>query len=324
MMQRQTMRSALSVLTAIAIGFGAMCANAAENYPVKPIQVVLPIAPGGDTDVNARLFNKYLEKELGKSLVVVNVDGGGGTIGMRRVLAAKPDGYTALFFHGEAMVPKLAGLVDFGIDAFQMVAIALVDNTTVLATHKDAPYKSMPELVAYAKANPGEVEFGILTGGYPHLVGVALQKALGIDMTLVDVGGNAAKIVALRGHKINLMNVQYGVSKDYYESGDFVNLGLLSESRNSLIPDVATTTEQGYPLAFNKFFFYAMPKGTPAPIVEKFSAAVQRVVENPEYQQEVKKFFLTPTYMAPEEASDYANKQYQNFQQYQDLFLTKN
>ena len=194
MMQRQTMRSALSVLTAIAIGFGAMCANAAENYPVKPIQVVLPIAPGGDTDVNARLFNKYLEKELGKSLVVVNVDGGGGTIGMRRVLAAKPDGYTALFFHGEAMVPKLAGLVDFGIDAFQMVAIALVDNTTVLATHKDAPYKSMPELVAYAKANPGEVEFGILTGGYPHLVGVALQKALGIDMTLVDVGGNAAKI----------------------------------------------------------------------------------------------------------------------------------
>ena len=120
------------------------------------------------------------------------------------------------------------------------------------------------------------------------------------------------------------MNVQYGVSKDYYESGDFVNLGLLSESRNSLIPDVATTTEQGYPLAFNKFFFYAMPKGTPAPIVEKFSAAVQRVVENPEYQQEVKKFFLTPTYMAPEEASDYANKQYQNFQQYQDLFLTKN
>ncbi|GGJ80460.1 tripartite tricarboxylate transporter substrate binding protein [Pseudomonas matsuisoli] len=312
----RTLMKALMLTTAIA----APVAAQAVDYPSKPVQVVLPIAPGGDTDVNARLFNKYLEKELGQSLAVVNVDGGGGTIGMRRVMSAKPDGYTALFFHGEGMVPKLAGLVDFGLDAFQMVAVALVDNTTVLVTHKDAPYKTMKEMVEYAKANPGDVEFGMLTGGYPHLVGAALEQQLGAEFTLVDVGGNAAKIVALRGHKIGLANLQYGISKDYFTSGDFINLGLLSPERNPLIPDVPTTAEQGYPLELNKFFYFAMPKGTPADVVQTFSAAVKKVVENPEYQAEASKFYLTPTYMGPDEATQYANKQYQALEQYKALF----
>lgn len=315
----RTLAKALMLTAAV---LAPVVAHAAD-YPKKPIQVVLPIAPGGDTDVNARLFNKYLEKELGQSLAVVNVDGGGGTIGMRRVMSAKPDGYTALFFHGEGMVPKLAGLVDFGLDAFQMVAVALVDNTTVLVTHKDAPYKTMNEMVDYAKAHPGEVEFGILTGGYPHLVGAALEKQLGAQMTLVDVGGNAAKIVALRGKKINLANVQYGIAKDYFASGDFINLGLLSKERNPLIPDVPTTAEQGYPLEFNKFFFFAMPKGTPKDVVDTFSGAVKRVVDNPEYQAEASKFYLTPTYMGPDEATQYAASQYQSLEQYQKLFTAK-
>lgn len=320
MMRNNALRTTFGLLAALTFSASAGYVQADDKYPSKTVQVVVPVAPGGDTDTNARLFNKYLEKELGQSLVVVNVDGGGGTIGMRRVMSAKKDGYTAMFFHGEAMVPKLAGLVDVGIDSMEIVAIALLDNTTVLATHKDAPFKTMPELVEYAKANPRKVDFGMLTGGYPHLVGVAMQEQLGIDMNLVDVGGNSAKIVALRGHKINLINVQYGIAKDYFSSGDFINLGLLSPERNPLMPDVATTGEAGFPLEFNKFFFFAMPKGTPQPIVEKFSAAVKRVVENPEYQQEAKKFFLTPTYMAPAAATAYADKQYSYFQQFQKLF----
>lgn len=319
-MASSKLRRLLGTLAALGLAMAPVLGQAADAYPKKPIQIVVPVAPGGDTDTNSRLFNRFLEKELGQSLVSVNIDGGGGTIGMRRVMSAKPDGYTAMFFHGEAMVPKLAGLVDIGIDSLQMVAIALTDNTTVLVTHKDAPFKTMKEYVEYAKANPEKVDFGILTGGYPHLVGVALQKQLDVKMNLVDVGGNAAKIVALRGHKINLINVQYGLVKDYIASGDFINLGLLSPEPNPLIPDVQTTAQQGYPLEFNKFFFFAMPKGTPGPIVEKFSAAVKKVVENPEYQAEAKKFFLTPTYMGPEQAAQYAEKQNQYFQQYQQLF----
>jgi len=292
----------------------------AADYPNKPIQVIVPVGAGGDTDLNARLFAKYMEKELGETVVIVNVKGGGGTIGMKRVLAADPDGYTALFFHGEAMIPKLAGLTDWGIEAFKMVGIGVVDDTTVLATHPGMPFKTLSELIDYARKHPYEVEFGIQTGGYPHLIGVALEKVAGIELNKVDVGGNAAKTVALKGHKIDVINTQYGLTYDYFKSGDFVCLGLLSEKRNPLFPDVPTAAEQGLKMAFNKFFFYGMPKDTPDEVVNVFSAAMQRVVNNPEYQEEARRIFVTPTYMNPKDAAAYAQQQYDYFASFQDLF----
>lgn len=297
----------------------APVANAAADYPSKPIQVILPVGAGGDTDLNARLFSRYMEKELGKSFAIVNTSGGGGTIGMQKVLDAPADGYTVLFYHGEAMIPKIAGMVDYGLEAFDMVGVCLLDDTTVLATHPGMPFKNIPEFVAYAKAHPGDVEFGMMTGGYPHLVGIVLEDVAGIDLNLVDVGANAAKTVALKGRKTQVINTQYGLTLDYFKSGDFVVLGLTSKNRNPLFPDVPTTTEQGLPLEFNKFFFYAMPKGTPKPIIDKFSAAMKRVVENPEYQAEAAKYFVTPTYLNPEDSTKLAEETYQYFAQYQNL-----
>lgn len=302
----------------------AMPSTALADYPEKSIQVVIPVGAGGDTDTNARLFAKYLEEELGESMVVVNVKGGGGTIGMRRVLGAKPDGYTALFFHGEAMIPKLAGISDIGIDSFQMLGVNIVDDTTVLATHPDTPYSTMNEFVDYARAHPGEVEFGMLTGGYPHLIGVALEQIADIDLNLVDIGGNAAKTVALKGKNIDVINTQYGLTKDYFSAGDFVNLGLMSDQRNPLFDEVPTLKEQGFPVEFNKFFFYAMPKGVPQNVVDTFTSAMERVVNNPDYQQEAKRMFVTPTYMGPEAAAEYAAKQFDYFATFQDLFRSGN
>jgi len=316
----KSLRAFLGIAAAATTVAFALPSYAADAYPSKPIQVIVPVGAGGDTDANARLFGKFLEKELGQAVVVVNVKGGGGTIGMRRVLDAAPDGYTALFFHGEAMIPQLAGLADFGIDAFQMVGIGVLDDTTVLATHKGAKYKTMKEMVDYAKSHPGEVEFGILTGGYPHLIGIALQQVAGIKLNLVDVGGNAAKTVALKGHKIDVINTQYGLTKDYFQSGDFIAMALLSDKRNTTFNSIPTAKEQGYDLDFDKFFFYAMPKGTPKAVVDRFSAAMKKVVDNPEYKAEAAKFFVKPTYMAPAEASAYAKNQYDFFAKYQDLF----
>ncbi|QJQ95340.1 MULTISPECIES: tripartite tricarboxylate transporter substrate binding protein [Halomonadaceae] len=316
------MKKTIIALSVASATFGFLQAVLADdNYPGKPIQVIVPVNPGGDTDLNARVFSKYLEEELDTSMVIVNVGGGGGTVGMRRVMESQPDGHTVLFFHGEGMVPKLAGLVDFGLETFQMVATAIVDDTTVLATHKSAPYTTMDELVEYAQENPGNIEFGMMTGGYPHLIGVALEQELDVELNLVDVGGNAAKIVALRGGHTDLINVQYGLVKDYFESGDFINLGLLSTQRNPMFEDVPTAEEQGYPLEFNKFFYFAMPKDTPISVVEKFSSAVEKVIENPEYQEEAATHYLYPTYMDPEAATQYAEQQYEEMLQYQEFFL---
>lgn len=313
-------RSILGMVSLCAASLMALPSQAADVYPQKAIQVIVPVGAGGDTDVNARIFGKYLEKEFGQPVVVVNVKGGGGTIGMKKVLDAAPDGYTVLFYHGEAMIPKLAGLVDYGIEAFQVAGIGILDDTTVLATHKSAKFKTMKDFVRYAKAHPGEVEFGILTGGYPHLIGIALQEIIGAKLNLVDVGGNAEKTVALKGRKIDLINTQYGLTKDYFTSGDFISLGLLSNNRNPLFPDIPTTKESGFPMEFNKFFFYGMPKGTPAAVVDRFSAVMKKVVENPDYKAEAAKFYVTPTYMNPAEATAYANNQYQFFSKYQEMF----
>ncbi|MCC8190497.1 MAG: tripartite tricarboxylate transporter substrate binding protein, partial [Planctomycetes bacterium] len=164
---------------------------AGEAYPTKPVQVIIPLNPGGDTDVNGRLFCKYLEQELGQPVVVVNAGGGGGTIGTRRVIGSKPDGYTVLFYHTESMLPKIAGMVDYDLFDLDMCGIGILDDTTVLATYEGAPYQTLEEMVEYARANPGKVEFGMQTGGYPHLIGLALQEVTGATFNIVDVGGNA-------------------------------------------------------------------------------------------------------------------------------------
>lgn len=276
--------------------------SAVAAYPEKNIQMIAPANPGGDTDANARLYSRYLEKELGKSVVVVNMGSGGGIAGMQRVLSAKPDGYTVLFFHTEGLIPKIGGFVNFDFLDFDICGMALVDDTTVLAVDKSAPYQTLPDLVKYAQANPGKVEFAMQTAGYAHIIGLGLEEVTKAGFKMVDVGGNAAKLVALKGKKTNVISIQYVLIRDYITAGEFTCLGLFSQLRNPLIPDVPTTKELGYPLEFNKFFLFAMPKGTPKPVVDAFSAALKRVVDNKELQAEAKKLLLTPYYLPPAEA----------------------
>lgn len=314
------MRYVVALFAMLAVVGTQRAFAAGIDYPTKAVQIIVPVGAGGDTDMNARLFSKFLENELKQPIVVSNVTGGGGSIGMKRVLDSAPNGYTAIFYHTEAMIPQIAGLVNYGIESFAMCGIGVLDNTTVLATHNAAPYKTMKEFVSYAKANPGKVEFGMMTGGYPHLVGIVLAQVAGINMNIVDVGGNAAKTVALKGKKTDVINTQYGLTKDFFTSGDFVCLGLASEERNPLMPSIPTTKEQGYPLVFSKFFFFGMPKATPPEIVNKFSAAMKKVVENPEYQAQAAKIYVTPKYMDPAAATAYAKETYTYLAKYQDLF----
>lgn len=288
------------------------------TYPTKAIELIVPAGAGGDTDMNARLFGKYLEKELGQPVVVVNVGGSGGTVGTRRVKDAKADGHTVLFFHPEILVPYVAGMVDYHIDAFEIAGIGVVDNTTVLATHKDSPYNSLSELVEDAKKNPGKIDFGMQTGGYPHIVGLAVEDAAGIELNMTDVGGNADKTVALMAGRTDFINTQYGLTKDYFESGDFKQLGLLSKERNPLMPDIPTALEQGFDIVMDKFFFFGMPKGTSEDIVNKFSAAMEKVTQNPDYQKEAENIFVTPTYMNPKEATNYIMEYHDRFMKFQE------
>ncbi|WP_319476563.1 tripartite tricarboxylate transporter substrate binding protein [Marispirochaeta aestuarii] len=289
---------------------GGQAAAKSAEWPTRPIEVIVPAGPGGDTDVNSRILAKYLEKELGQPVVVVNVGGAGGSLGSRRVLDAKPDGNTILFFHPGLLLNKLLGLVDYSFQDYKLGGLAVLDETNAFVGSAKAPYKDMRDITEASRKNPESISFATEVGSFTHLHLLAYQQAAGVKLNIVDVGGAAAKTAALLGNQIDIIGTQYGLVSDYIKSGDFHALGVMSEKRNPSFPDVPTFKEMGYDVSFTKFFYYAFPKETPDSIVETFTAALKNVVNNPDYAAEAKKTLLvTATYMTPEDTYDFLSKQ---------------
>ncbi|HZH62720.1 MAG TPA: tripartite tricarboxylate transporter substrate binding protein [Metabacillus sp.] len=276
-----------------------------SNYPSKPITVVVPAGAGGDTDANARLLGKYLEKELGQPVVISNVTGAGGTVGANEVLDAEPDGYTALFFHNSLLLNRIMGLTQDSYDSFKLAGIAVLDQGNTFMVKADSQFKDLQDMVEYARQHPGEVSIATEVGGFTHLQLIALQKDQGIELNIVDVGGAAEKVTALLGGHVDIVPTSLGLVKNYVESGDMRSLGIMASDRVDLMPDVPTFVEQDVNSEFEKFFFFGFNPDTPDEIVEAFSKAVEKVVNDEEYVKEAEKFLVTPTYMNPEEAFDY-------------------
>ncbi|MCM3409294.1 tripartite tricarboxylate transporter substrate binding protein [Metabacillus litoralis] len=279
-----------------------------SDYPSKPITVVVPAGAGGDTDANARLLGKYLEKELGQPVVISNVTGAGGTVGAKEVLDADPDGYTALFFHNSLLLNRIMGLTQDSYDSFKLAGIAVLDQGNTFMVSGDSKFENLQDMVEYARENPGEVSIATEVGGFTHLQLLALQKDQGIELNIVDVGGAAEKVTALLGGHVDIVPTSLGLVKDYVESGDMRTLGIMATDRVDLMPDVPTFVEQGVNSEFEKFFFFGFNPDTPDEIVDAFSKAVENVVNDEEYVKEAEKFLVTPTYMNSEEAFDYMKK----------------
>lgn len=277
----------------------------ASDYPTKPITVVVPAGAGGDTDANARLLGKYLEKEIGQTVVISNVTGAGGTVGAKEVLDSDPDGHTVLFFHNSLLLNKILGLVDYSYDSYKLAGIPILDEGNTFLVSGDSEFEDLQDMVEYARANPGEVSIATEVGGFTHLQLLALEKDQDIKLNIVDVGGASDKVAALLGGHVDIVPTSLGLVQDYIESGDMRSLGIMANERVDLMPDVPTFIEQDVNSSFEKFFFYGFSPDTPDEIVEVFSKAVENVVNDEEYVQEAEKFLVSPTYMNPKEAFDY-------------------
>ena len=293
--------------------------DTSQSYPEKPIQMIVPASPGGDTDSNCRLLSKYLEAELGQKVVTVNVTGAGGTLGSRKVKDAPPDGYTVLFYHPNILLNKGLGLVDYNFHEFKVSAVAVLDKTSVFVVNSKSSFNTIDQVVAKLKKDNKSVSFATEIGAYTHLHVLATQEAGGGDFefNIVDVGTASAKIAALMGEQIDVIGVQYGLVKDYVKNGDFKVLGVLSNTRNPGFPEVPTFAELGIDAAFTKFFYYSFPAETPDEIITTFSAAVEKVVNNPEYQKEAfDALFVTPTYMDPADALSFLKEEEVKYDKY--------
>lgn len=298
----------------------------AATWPSKPVQVIVPAGAGGDTDFNARQMARYFEKITGKPMVVTNVNGGGGTIGMSQVEGAAPDGNTIFFAHtGMMIINEVSGMTDHKFDAkLDVACIPAIDKGIVLIGSKKSGLKNVQQIVDKAKAAPNTVIYGTEMGGYSHLQGLIFQKKAGVQLKFVDVGSASDKITSMLGGRIDLSSISYGPVKDYAATGDMNMVAQYSADRNPLLGNIKTLKEQGIDMDMGKPYIIAFPKGTDPAIIKKMTDVMQQITKDPAYAKALEDGFKQPVSFLPtKEANELLNKVRDDFMQYKDLLRQK-
>src|SRR6266540_1143336 len=263
-------------------------AVAAQDYPNKPVRLIIPFPPGGSNDVVGRMIGTQLGERLGKQVVVDNRAGAGGVVGTELAASAPKDGYTILIISmAHAVNPWLYKLPYDPIKAFTPISI-LASGPNVVTVHPSLPVNSIKELVALAKQKPGELQYASAgIGSFQHLGGELFKLEAGVDILHVPfkVGG-PAMIDVVGGHTKVLFSSLVQTTP-HIRSGKLKALGVGGKTRSPILPDVPTVAEAGVPTyeAVNWWGLVA-PAGTPAPIIERLHKAVQEVQNSAEVQKQ--------------------------------------
>ena len=293
-------------LALVAIACTAMLSVAASSsalaqsdYPSKPVKIIVPFPAGGTSDVMGRLVSEELTKILKQPFVVENVGGAGGVIGTERGSKAAPDGYTIIqtgvgqnaVAHGLDPNLKYNSLTDF-------VHIAQVHSgPNVLVVHPSTPFKTVKELVDYARANPGKLDYGFTPAASGHMAMELFKQTAGIFMLGIPYRGGGPMMTDILGGNIKLMFINQDVALQHIKAGKLRPLAVSSAQRNPLYPEVPTIAESGYK-GFEALSWSGMslPKGTPQPIVDKLDAAMTQVLKSASFRQRLEsQGFVVPT-----------------------------
>lgn len=274
-MKRRNFVALASATTAL-----AGTAHAQGTWPDKPITVVVPAPPGGGTDLVTRMYADLLGQELGQQVIVDNKGGGNGNIGTSLVARAKPDGYTLLMQYSayHAANPALIKDLNWKPDDFVGVAMgAVAPHVIVIA--KKVPADDLKSFIAYAKANKGKLNYASVgAGSVPHLGGVLLNKAAGIDLTHIPYKGAGPATQDLVAGQVELMIVTPPSVSGHIRSGNVKALALASDTRHPAFPEIPTTAQAGLPgFVLDGWFALFAPAGTPQPIVDRLNAAMRKI-----------------------------------------------
>ena len=289
-----TRRFALgSIASAAVLGAGLLTHTAAmaQAYPTKPVTIIVPFAAGGTTDILARIIGQALTAELGQSVVVDNRAGAGGNIGGQAAAKATPDGHT--LFMGtvgtHAINASLYKKMPFDPvkDFAPLTRVANVPN--LLVANPAQPYKSVKDLIAYAKANPGKVNFGSSGNGSSiHLSGELFKSLAKVDMQHVPYKGSAPAVTDLLGNQIGIMFDNMPSAIQHVRSGKLVPLAVITAKRSPELPNVPTIAEAGVPgYEATSWFGMFAPAGTPAPVLAKLNAAIVKVLAQPDVKKKI-------------------------------------
>lgn len=288
-------------LAPIAIAIGLVPSpGIAQQYPNGPIKIRVPYAAGG-TDFQIRALLPLLAKELGDAaLIVENQGGAGGQVGAMSVANAAPDGNTLLFTGGgPVLVVPMIRKLNYSLDSFTPIA-NVTATPLIMVARANAPYKTIQELIAYAKQNPGVINYASVgAGSSPHIVTEAFLEAAKVKMTHVPYTGTADVITSLIAGNTDVTIGVSGALLPHVLDGKMRLLASTGTSRSEFAPEVPSLRELGLDVVeITKFALFA-PKGLPEPILAKLSGAVRNAVNSPEYGAMMRKMYTTVSYMGP-------------------------
>jgi tripartite-type tricarboxylate transporter receptor subunit TctC len=301
-----TRRTALSAIAAMLAAGPARAQGIQQGaYPDKLIKMIVPAPAGGQTDVLARLLAQKIQAAVGQNLIVENRAGAGGTLGARALAAAEPDGYTLFYGNTSTLAVIPAVNKNPGYDPVKNFApIASVSESyMILVVNPDFPVKSVAELVAHAKANPGKLNFGHAGyGNVTHLTGEMFRSLANIDFLGVPHKGGAESITSLLGRQVDFLFESPVVLLPLIADGKLRALGVTSATRKSEAPDLPTMVEAGVP-AFVATLLTGIvaPAGTPAPIVDKLNGVINETLKAPDITELLTKLGSTARIGSPQD-----------------------
>jgi tripartite-type tricarboxylate transporter receptor subunit TctC len=298
-------RSALICCLGIIAAFAAALNAGAAEFPARPIKLVIPYAAGGPTDIFGRLLAEYLSKDLKQAVFVENKAGAQGAIGAEMVAHAEPDGYTLLGTSGSVIVlnPLLYKKLSYDpAKDFRMLAL-VTEVPVVLCVHPSVPANTIAEFVAYARQNPGKLNFGSSgTGSFTHLAAEMFKQMAGIEMTHIAYKGAAPALTDVMSGHIQLMFESVSLALPQIRSGLLRPLGISSAKRHSDLPDVPTIAESGYPEYFVSVWNgVAVSANLPDDVKRILTDSLDRVMNDDAFRASLQK--VSYTALRPRSAS---------------------
>jgi tripartite-type tricarboxylate transporter receptor subunit TctC len=275
----------------------------AQTYPARSVLLLVGYAPGGPTDICARLISQWLSQRLGQQFVVENRSGAGSNIATEAAVQAAPDGYTLLLVtSSNAINATLYRNLNFDFMRDIAPIAGIMQAPSVLEVNPSVPIKSVPEFIAYAKANPGKINMGTAgNGSPPHMFGELFKAMAGVDLAVVGYRGGGPALVDLLSGQVQVMFEGITSSIGYIKAGKLRALAVTSAKRSAALPDIPTIGEFVPGYAATGWFGLGAPKGTPRPIVDMLSKAVGEALADPAMKARFADLGAEPMPMTPAE-----------------------
>jgi tripartite-type tricarboxylate transporter receptor subunit TctC len=272
----------------------------AADFPTKEVQIIIPWAAGGATDLIFRALAATTGKYLGKAVIVVNRPGGAGAVGYTECMQAKPDGYTLVSAITPLTILPHQVKTAFTYQSFDPV-INVVYDPGMFLVKADSQWKSLKEFLDYAKKNPDMITVGNSgAGGGVHLIALAFEKAAGVKFNHIPFAGGGPSVTALLGGHIHAVTVSPPEGIEHVKAGKLRIIALFAEKRFELFPDVLTVQEQGINFVMGQWRGLAAPKGTPPDVIRKLHDAFKKGMDDPVFRKNAKDMVVNLSYLGPE------------------------